>query len=456
MEIKDIVQKQRDFFNSHQTFEVEYRLIVLKQLKKLLIKYEPKFKEAFIKDYNKHEFDFLSTEFMLVMDELNYMIKHIKKLSKPKKVKTSLINFPSKGRILAEPYGVCLIMAPWNYPLQLTLSPLVGALAAGNCVILKPASYTKNVSNVLYEMINELNLHEIVYVVLGGRKENQDLLDQKFDYIFFTGGDTVGKLVLEKAAVNLTPVSLELGGKSPCIVTKDADVDLAAKRIVWGKFLNAGQTCVAPDYICVHKSIHTIFVDKVKKYILKYYYDDKMKLNDDFVHLINVKHFNKVTSLIDKSKVVFGGKNNGLCLEPTVIDNVKFSDPIMKEEIFGPLMPIIIYDDIYDLLRTISNMDKPLAFYLFSKDKKFSKTIFEIMSYGGGCYNDVIMHLTNQNLPFGGVGRSGMGAYHGKKTFDTFTHYKSILLKGKKELNLKYPPNNKSKTNLLKKMIGIK
>ncbi len=456
MEIKDIVQKQRDFFNSHQTFEVEYRLIVLKQLKKLLIKYEPKFKEAFIKDYNKHEFDFLSTEFMLVMDELNYMIKHIKKLSKPKKVKTSLINFPSKGRILAEPYGVCLIMAPWNYPLQLTLSPLVGALAAGNCVILKPASYTKNVSNVLYEMINELNLHEIVYVVLGGRKENQDLLDQKFDYIFFTGGDTVGKLVLEKAAVNLTPVSLELGGKSPCIVTKDADVDLAAKRIVWGKFLNAGQTCVAPDYICVHKSIHTIFVDKVKKYILKYYYDDKMKLNDDFVHLINEKHFNKVTSLIDKSKVVFGGKNNGLCLEPTVIDNVKFSDPIMKEEIFGPLMPIIIYDDIYDLLRTISNMDKPLAFYLFSKDKKFSKTIFEIMSYGGGCYNDVIMHLTNQNLPFGGVGRSGMGAYHGKKTFDTFTHYKSILLKGKKELNLKYPPNNKSKTNLLKKMIGIK
>lgn len=456
MEIKDIVQKQRDFFNSHQTFEVEYRLIVLKQLKKLLIKYEPKFKEAFIKDYNKHEFDFLSTEFMLVMDELNYMIKHIKKLSKPKKVKTSLINFPSKGRILAEPYGVCLIMAPWNYPLQLTLSPLVGALAAGNCVILKPASYTKNVSNVLYEMINELNLHEIVYVVLGGRKENQDLLDQKFDYIFFTGGDTVGKLVLEKAAVNLTPVSLELGGKSPCIVTKDADVDLAAKRIVWGKFLNAGQTCVAPDYICVHKSIHTIFVDKVKKYILKYYYDDKMKLNDDFVHLINEKHFNKVTSLIDKSKVVFGGKNNGLCLEPTVIDNVKFSDPIMKEEIFGPLMPIIIYDDIYDLLRTISNMDKPLAFYLFSKDKKFSKTIFEIMSYGGGCYNDVIMHLTNQNLPFGGVGRSGMGAYHGKKTFDTFTHYKSILLKGKKELNLKYPPNNKSKTNVLKKMIGIK
>ena len=456
MEIKDIVQKQRDFFNSHQTFEVEYRLIVLKQLKKLLIKYEPKFKEAFIKDYNKHEFDFLSTEFMLVMDELNYMIKHIKKLSKPKKVKSSLINFPSKGRILAEPYGVCLIMAPWNYPLQLTLSPLVGALAAGNCVILKPASYTKNVSNVLYEMINELNLHEIVYVVLGGRKENQDLLDQKFDYIFFTGGDTVGKLVLEKAAVNLTPVSLELGGKSPCIVTKDADVDLAAKRIVWGKFLNAGQTCVAPDYICVHKSIHTIFVDKVKKYILKYYYDDKMKLNDDFVHLINEKHFNKVTSLIDKSKVVFGGKNNGLCLEPTVIDNVKFSDPIMKEEIFGPLMPIIIYDDIYDLLRTISNMDKPLAFYLFSKDKKFSKTIFEIMSYGGGCYNDVIMHLTNQNLPFGGVGRSGMGAYHGKKTFDTFTHYKSILLKGKKELNLKYPPNNKSKTNVLKKMIGIK
>lgn len=456
MEITKIVQLQREFFNSHQTFEVTYRLIILKKLKELLLKYEPKFALAFKKDYNKGEFDFLSTEFMLVMDELNYMIKHIDKLTKIKKVKTSLINFPSKGRIYPEPYGVVLIMAPWNYPLQLTLSPLMGALAAGNCVVLKPASYTKNVSKVIYDMINELEHPEIVSVVLGGRDENQALLDQRFDYIFFTGGDSVGRLVLEKASKYLTPVSLELGGKSPCIVLQDADIDLAAKRITWGKFLNAGQTCVAPDYVCVHKDIHKKFVQRVIYYIKKYYYDENNKLSDDFVYLINEKHLNKILSLIDESKLVFGGNHDGLKFEPTVLDNVTFNDKIMQEEIFGPLMPIIVFDNIYDLIMTLNNMEKPLAFYLFSQNKKFAKTVFNIMSYGGGCFNDVIMHLTNENLPFGGVGKSGMGSYHGKKSFETFTHYKSVLLKGKKELNIKYPPYNSSKISILKKLIGLK
>lgn len=455
MEINEIVLKQRQYFNSYQTYDVEFRLTILKEIKELLIKYNSKFKEAFLKDFNKCEFDYLSTEMLLVMQELNYMIKHIKKLTKVKKVRTSIINFPSKGYIIPEPYGVVLIMAPWNYPLQLTLEPLMGAIAAGNCVVLKPASYTSHVSQVIYDMFLELNRPELIHVVLGGRKENQDLLDQKFDYIFFTGGETVGRLVLEKAAVHLTPVSLELGGKSPCIVNEDADIDLAAKRIVWGKYLNAGQTCVAPDYICVHNSIHDAFIEKVKYYIKKFYYQDE-KLTNNFPHLINEKHLEKVTSFIDGKKVIIGGRHNGLCLEPTVMDNVDFADKVMQEEIFGPIMPIICFDNLIELLRIINLKDKPLAFYFFSKDKELADLVFKTSFYGGGCFNDCIMHLTNDNLPFGGVGKSGMGSYHGKKSFDTFTHYKSLLFKNKKELNLKYPPYTKFKFKVLKKMIGIK
>ncbi len=455
MEIKDIVKLQRDFYNANESIDVNFRIHLLKDLKRLLLKYESKFKDAFILDYNKHEFDFLSSEMMIIINELNYMIKHIKKLSKPKKVKTSIFNFPSKGYIYPEPYGVCLIMAPWNYPLQLTLMPLIGALAAGNCIILKPASYSKNVSNVINELFLEFNHPEIVAVILGGRKENQDLLEQRFDYIFFTGGETVGRLVLEKASKYLTPVTLELGGKSPCIVLKDADIDMSARRIVWGKYLNAGQTCVAPDYVCIHKDIHDKFIDRVKYYIDKFYYTNN-KLNDDFVYLINDKHLDKILSLIDNNKVIIGGKHNGLCFEPTVMDNVTFKDKIMQEEIFGPIMPIIIYDDIYELLRIINTKEKPLAFYLFTKDKKFAKTIFSLTSFGGGCLNDTIMHLTNENLPFGGVGYSGMGSYHGKKSFETFSHYKSLLFKSKYEIKLKYPPVSKNKLKMLKKLIKIK
>lgn len=455
MEIKDVVKKQRDYFKTYQTYDVKFRLYILKEIKKLLIKYAPKFKEAFKKDYNKSEFEFLSTEMMMVMQELDYMIKHIFKLNKIKRVKTSFVNFPSKGYIIPEPYGVVLIMAPWNYPLQLTLEPLMGAIAAGNTVILKPANYTKHVSDVIYEMFKELNRPELISVVLGGREENQTLLDQKFDYIFFTGGETVGRLVLQKAAVHLTPVSLELGGKSPCIVNEDADIDLAARRIVWGKFLNAGQTCVAPDYICVHSKVHDEFVTKVKYYIDKFYYENG-KLKDDFPHLINEKHKEKILSFIDEKKVIKGGKINGLCLEPTVLDKVKFSDKIMSEEIFGPLMPIIKFNNILELLRVINDKDKPLAFYLFTKNKSLANIVFSTSYFGGACLNECIMHLTNDNLPFGGVGKSGMGSYHGKKSFDTFTHYKSLLAKGKKELMVKYPPYTKKKVDFIKKMIGLK
>lgn len=456
MNIKETVDNQRAYFKTHETLDIDFRLDVLKKIRKLLVKYTDQFKEAFKLDYNKCEFEFLSTEMMMVLEEADYMIKNLKKLSKVKKVRTSIVNFPSKGYIVPEPYGVVLIMAPWNYPLQLSLAPLFGALASGNTVVLKPASYTKNVSNVIFALFNELNMPNLVSVVLGGRNENQALLDQRFDYIFFTGGQNVGRLVLEKASVYLTPVSLELGGKSPCIVYKDADVKLAAKRITWGKFLNAGQTCVAPDYICVHRSVHDKFVDEVKANILKYYYDEQDIIRDDYPYLINEKHLQKVLSLINKDKVIVGGGIHGQCFEPTVLDNVSFDDACMQEEIFGPIMPIIIYDDLDDLLRMISSHEKPLAFYLFSQSKKVAKRVFNLSSFGGGCVNDVIMHLTNDNLPFGGVGYSGMGSYHGKKSFDTFTHYKSVLVKPKLEINVKYPPYNKSKVKFIKKIGKIK
>ena len=429
MEIREIVQNQRDYFNSKITYDVSFRIQRLQEIKSLLFKYQEKFIKAFKKDYNKCAFDVLTTEFGLVIQEINYMLKHIKKLTKVKKAKTSIVNFPSKGYIVQEPYGVVLIMAPWNYPLQLSLEPLIGAIAAGNTVVLKPASYTANVSKVIYDMFKEFNRPELIHVVLGGRQQNQELLEQRFDYIFFTGGETVGKLVLQKASVYLTPVTLELGGKSPCIVDEDADIELAAKRITWGKFLNAGQTCVAPDYICVHKSVHEKFLELVKNNIRNYYYKDG-KLSKDFPHL--------------------GGKVKGTCLEPTILDNVTFDDKVMKEEIFGPIMPIIEFDNLHDLIKTISLKEKPLAFYYFSKNKKKAQEVSKYAFYGGGCINDVIMHLTNDELPFGGVGRSGMGSYHGQKSFETFSHSKSLLVKGKAELNIKYPPYNNKKIKIVK------
>ena len=448
LEISEVVNKQRQFFKSRQTYDIKFRLGVLKEIKNLLFKYKEDFGKAFKKDFNKCEFDVTSTEFALVIQEINYMLKHLKKLSKIQKVRTSIVNFPSIGYRIPEPYGVVLIMAPWNYPLQLSLEPLIGAIASGNTVVLKPASYAKNVSNVIFKMFKELNKPELIWTVLGGREQNQELLEQRFDYIFFTGGENVGRVVLEKASKYLTPVTLELGGKSPCIVDSDADIEIASKRIVWGKFLNAGQTCVAPDHICVHKDIRDKFIERVKFYINKFYYTNG-KLNGEFSHLINEKHFNKVVNLIDKNKLVFGGKTKGNRLEPTIIDNVTFDDDIMKEEIFGPIMPIITFENLDELLQIIIDKEKPLAFYYFSKNKKKAKKVMKYMSFGGGCINDTIMHLTNDNLPFGGVGRSGMGEYHGRKSFETFSHYKSVLKKGKLEVNVKYPPYNKKKLNFV-------
>lgn len=453
--IQNLVNEQREYFLSGKTLPLEFRLEMLNKLENVIKENIDQLNEAFILDFNKHPFDVLSTEVYLVLEEIKYFKKHLKRLMKPKRVRTSIINFPSKGYLIHEPYGVCLIMAPWNYPFQLTFEPLIGAIASGNTVILKPASYTKNVSKVIEEIIHNFPSSYIACVT-GGRKENQALLEQKFDYIFFTGGENVGKLVLEKASKYLTPVTLELGGKSPCIVDKSTDIDIAARRITWGKFLNAGQTCVAVDHVYVHEDVHDLLLERINYYIDKFYYNNN-KLSDEFPSLINEKHKEKVSSFLDENKIVRGGKFiNSLTLEPTIMDHVSNEDKIMKEEIFGPILPILTYSNLDELIEYQKTLPKPLALYCFSKDKKVIKKIFSNLSFGGGCLNDTIMHLTNTYLPFGGVANSGMGSYHGPASFKTFSHQKSILVKSKHELKMKYPPHKEKTYKFLKKMSKIK
>jgi aldehyde dehydrogenase (NAD+) len=454
--IAELVKTQRDYFNSGATWPLQARKDTLKAIKSLLLKYRKRFDEAFLADFNKGEFDVLSTEYYLVLEECDYQIKHLKSFAKPRRVSTSIVNFPSQGYLLQEPYGVCLIIAPWNYPFQLALEPLMGCLAAGNTALIKPASAAKNVSQVMAAMFEEFGNPGLVKVILGSHQENADLLDQKYDYIFFTGGASTGREILAKAASNLTPCSLELGGKSPCIIDEDADIELAARRAVWGKFVNAGQTCVAPDYFYVHEKVHDAFLAAVKKDIRAFYYDREGKLNDSFPHLISDKHVAKVSAFLDPAKIVAGGHLEGRILEPTVMDHVTWEDKVMSDEIFGPIMPILTFDNLDEALKVINGKDKPLAFYYFSKNKKKGLQILARSPFGGGCYNDTIMHLTNENLPFGGVGRSGMGSYHGAQSFKTFSHQKSVLAKGRLEIMMKYPPYKEKNLKLLKKLAHIK
>lgn len=460
MEIHEIVKNQRNFFNTEKTLNVEFRLQVLRKIRERIFEYKDKLYEAFRADLNKCEFDVNATEMGLLLHEIKYMLKHLKKLARPKKVRTSILNFVSNGYRYPEPYGVTLVVAPWNYPLQLSLIPLVDAVACGNTVVLKPSNYTPSVASVIKEMLSCFD-EEYISVVLGGREQNQQLFEQKFDFIFFTGGPTVGKLLMEKASKNLTPCCLELGGKSPCIVNKYADIDLVAKRVVWGKYLNAGQTCVAPDYVLVEKSVKDSFVQSAKKWIEKFYYieDENARavLTDDFPHIVNDKHVERLKALIEGDKVVCGNEWNGRRLAPTIVDNVSWDDPIMQEEIFGPIMPVLTYNKLDEVVERCKNMEKPLACYIFGCNKDDEKRLLRSISFGGGCVNDVIMHLTEKNLPFGGVGNSGMGSYHGKKSFETFSHFKSVLKKSNKfDLPVRYMPYTKGKSKLMKMIFGIK
>jgi aldehyde dehydrogenase (NAD+) len=454
--IEEIVKRQREYYFAGHTRSLSARKEVLKKLRKVLLDMHQDIYDAFKLDYNKCEFDVISTEYSLVIQEIDFMLHHLKKFMRPKRVATSLVNVISSGYIYKEPYGVTLVMSPWNYPLQLAMVPVVASLAAGNTVVLKPSKYAWNVSLVLQKIASQFD-PRLFSVVVGGREENQALLNQKFDFIFFTGGDDVGRVVLEKASVHLTPAILELGGKSPCIVMKDADLDVAAKRITWGKYLNAGQTCVAPDHIYVHRDVKDAFISRVIEHIQAFYYRNG-DISEDFPSIINDKHVERLAGLIAKEKVVFGGHINQekRLIEPTIMDGVTYDDAIMGEEIFGPIMPILSYDNADDLLKVFQTQEKPLAFYLFTQNSKEARRIMDLVSFGGGCINDTIMHLTNDKLPFGGIGRSGMGSYHGQKSFAAFSHEKSILKKQKVELQLKYPPYNEKKKSFIKWFFKLK
>ncbi|MFD6506905.1 aldehyde dehydrogenase [Bacillus sp. NPDC060175] len=428
MSNSSIVNKQKEYFYKGHTRSVETRKNNLKKLYEGIQRFEDEIFQALKLDLNKSVHESFTTEIGYVLKEISFQMKHISSWSKPKRVRTALTHFGSKGKVVPEPYGVTLIIAPWNYPFQLAIAPLVGALAAGNTVVLKPSELTPNVSKVLTRMLGELFPEELVSVVEGGAEESTALLKEPFDYIFFTGSVGVGKVVMEAAAKKLTPLTLELGGKSPCIVHKDAKLDVTARRIVWGKFLNAGQTCVAPDYMYVHSSVKEQLIEALRHEIAEQYGKDALQ-NDNYVRIVSERHFERLCTFLQDGKPVIGGNytKETLHIEPTVLTNVTWQSAVMEDEIFGPILPIIEYDKIEEVIETIQHHPKPLALYVFSEDRKVQKKVTSNISYGGGCINDVVYHLATPYLPFGGVGSSGLGSYHGEQSFRTFSHYKSIL-----------------------------
>jgi len=444
-EISHITDKQRKYFATGETLDVKRRISALKSLKSAICKNEEKICNAIKKDLGKSTFESYMCEVGLTLSELSYMIKHTKRFAKDKTVITPITHFASHSFTRKMPYGTVLIMSPWNYPFLLTMGPLVDAIAAGNTAVVKPSAYSPYTSAVMKELIESVFDKKYVAVIEGGREENAHLLDEKFDYIFFTGGKTVGKLVMQKASEHLTPITLELGGKSPCIVDESANIALAAKRIVFGKFLNLGQTCVAPDYVMCHKKIKSKLIECIKNEIKKQFGENPLE-NHDYGKIINRKHFDKVISLIDKNKVIHGGQTDeqNLRISPTVMDNVTAEDAIMQEEIFGPVLPVLEYEDINKVKAYINSNPKPLAFYMFSSDKKHIDNLTRSCAFGGGCINDTVIHLATSNMGFGGVGESGMGSYHGKKGFDTFSHEKSIVDKKTfMDLPMRYQPYDK-------------
>lgn len=455
MSIKNIINKQKKFYNKGKTNSYEFRIRALNRLEYGIHKYEKQFYKALRQDLNKSPYEAYMTEIAMVLNEIRYVKKYLKSWMKPKSVKTPLAQFPAKSFIISEPYGVVLIMSPWNYPLLLTLEPLIGAIGAGNCCILKPSEYSQNTSKVIENMIEDIFPESFVTVVTGGQKESQELLNQKFDYIFFTGSVAVGKLVMEKASVNLTPVTLELGGKSPCIVDETANLKLAAKRIVFGKYLNAGQTCVAPDYILVNQKVEKELIVYLRHWIHKMYGANPLT-NSDYPRIINSRHYRRIIRLMKSGFIVEGGYGDGLTrkIAPTILTRIEKDSAIMKEEIFGPVLPILSYNKIQEVKKYLRSQPKPLALYLFTKNKKMEKDIMEHIPFGGGCINDTIIHLASSELGFGGVGESGMGAYHGKSSFDTFSHKKSIVRKSQKfDVPVRYQPYGKIKEWTMRHLI---
>ncbi|HCL4445050.1 TPA: aldehyde dehydrogenase [Clostridium botulinum] len=451
--IRNILEKQKSFFDKGYTKDINFRIEALKKLKHNIKINENNIFKALNIDLNKSEFETFITEIGIVYDEINEAIKNIKKWSKPKKVKTPITNFLASSYIYNEPYGVALIMSPWNYPFQLIMAPLVGAISAGNCVLLKPSELAIEMEKIIVKIIKDTFSDEYIGVITGGIEESTALLKEKFDYIFYTGGINVGKIVMRAAAEHLTPITLELGGKSPCIVDKDANIDLAARRIAWGKFLNAGQTCVAPDYLVVHRNIKEKLISSIENYIVEFFGENTFE-SEDYPRIINERHFKRLEGYLKEGKIVSGGNTdiNNLYIEPTIIEGINFENRIMEEEIFGPIFPVIEFEDIDKVIDIVKNNPKPLALYYFSENKEKQEFIIKNISFGGGCINDTIMHLSTSTLPFGGVGSSGIGGYHGRASFDTFSHKKSILKKSNLiDIKIRYAPF-KGKINLAKRL----
>ena len=427
-EIKDILQQQNHFFSSGKTIPAEFRLKQLESLKEAMIRHEADLAAALKEDLGKSRMESYMCEIGLTLSELTWMQKHLRNLMRSKRVSTPVAQFAAKSFRSPSPYGTVLIMSPWNYPVLLTLDPLIDAIAAGNTAVVKPSAYAPCTFNVLKTMIEECFPAHYVAVVDGGRAENQALLQQRFDMIFFTGGKTVGREVLRHAAEYLTPVTLELGGKSPCIVDSTAKIRLAAKRIVFGKYLNCGQTCVAPDYILCDKRIRDELITAILAEIEKQFGKEPLK-NPNYGKIINEKHFERILGLINGEKLVYGGQSEpeSLRIAPTVLNNITWDDAVMGEEIFGPLLPILTFDTLEEALDTVESHPHPLALYFFSEDKAAQKKVLDTCRFGGGCINDTIIHLATSDMPFGGVGESGMGSYHGRVGFETFSHYRSIV-----------------------------
>ena len=451
-EIRQILEKQHRLFQEGATLPVSFRLFQLQKLKDGIRRYEEKLDQALEADLGKSRMESYMCEIGLTLSELTWMQKHLRSLVREKRVATPLAQFAARSFRSPSPYGTVLIMSPWNYPVLLTLGPLIDAIAAGNTVVIKPSAYAEHTSAVLKEMLKECFPSEYVAVVTGGRAENKALLEQRFDKIFFTGGKTVGREVLRHAAEYLTPVTLELGGKSPCIVDKSAKIPLAAKRIVFGKYLNCGQTCVAPDYILCDRTVYAELILALQKEITAQFGEDPLK-NPDYGKIINQKHYDRIMGLIDPDKVVCGGCGDGqsLRIAPTIMKNVTFSDTVMGEEIFGPVLPILTYDTLEEAIDIVEEHPHPLALYLFSEDKGAQKKVLELCHFGGGCINDTIIHLATSAMPFGGVGESGMGGYHGKTGFETFSHFRSIVDKKTwMDLPIRYQRYSRMKERLLR------
>ncbi|MBN2268686.1 MAG: aldehyde dehydrogenase [Acholeplasmataceae bacterium] len=449
----ELLNLQREFFLSGKTKSYAFRMKQLTLLCETINRYENEIIEALYQDLGKSSFEAYLTEIGVVKKEIKDIKKYLKRYMKPQRVQHGIALFKAKSMLFQEPYGTVLIIAPWNYPFQLAIAPLIGAIAAGNTAVIKVSEYAMHTEKILVKMIEETFSEEYIKVITGGVNESQELLSEHFDYIFFTGSPAVGKIVMKNASEHLTPVTLELGGKSPAIIEDVKDIALISKRIAYGKFINAGQTCIAPDYIWVKEELKDSLIQGLKEAITLFFGNDPIN-HEDYPKIINQKHHDRLIHLIEDKKVVFGGNYNEIKISPTICDNVSWDDKMMQEEIFGPILPIMSYKKLDEVIKTLKKKDKPLALYLFTEKKNIKKKIVQELSFGGATINDTLMHFANENLPFGGVGNSGMGAYHGKHSFYTFSHAKGVVDRSTNiDVTLRYMPTSDTNIKIIKKLM---